>query len=119
MVNIEWMDERMDGGENSKHLHITKEVFPVHPVAFVFVWGVTFLRPRQTVEHTPSVPVIYRLPIDILQSETGGEHTHMPTSSMETLENAQVQEKRQNKPPAWADVNIAVMLKLACGNDFF
>lgn len=84
----------MDGRrENSEHLHITKKVFPVHPVAFVFVGGVTFLRPRQTAEHTPSVPVIYRLAIDILQSETGGGGT--PASSMETLENAQVQEKRQ------------------------
>lgn len=39
--------------------------------------GVTFLRPRHTAKHTPSVLVIYRLAIDVLQSELGGDrHAH-------------------------------------------
>lgn len=41
--------------------------------------GVTFLRPRHTAKHTPSVLVIYRLAIDILQSELGGDR-HAPGS---------------------------------------
>lgn len=96
----------MDGGrENLEHLHITREVFPVHAVAFVFVGGVTFLRARQTAEHTPSVPVIYRLVIDILQSETLGMCVwwgggHMPASSMDPwrpLKRLQSRRKGKNK----------------------
>lgn len=66
---VGWMDTWMG-------FHITKEVVLVCAVAVVFVC-VTFLRPRQPAKHTPSVPVIYWLAIDILQSQLGGDqHAH-------------------------------------------
>lgn len=52
--------------------------------------GVTFLRSSQTAKHTPPGPVIYRLAIDILQSELRGstrtcqDHTRMGSASRHT-----------------------------------
>lgn len=51
---------------------------------------VTFLRSSKTAKHTPSVPVIYRLAIDILESELRGsaltcQHaTHVGSASRRT-----------------------------------
>lgn len=82
--------------------------------------GVTFLRPRHTAKHTPSVLVIYRLAIDVLQSELGGDrHAHGSIIHGDTVKCSRPGEKKAEKPPAPVDVNTTVMLQLTCGNDFF
>ena len=98
--------------------------------------GVTFLRSSQTAKHTPPGPVIYRLAIDILQSELRGstrtcqDHTRMGSASRHT-HRANVYQaclcgsqllrsyRERREPSESVEVNSALVPQLTCGTDFW